>query len=197
MSAPPQLTESSFKDGVRTYIELHDELTRSSKTLRDMKKKKDELGNAILTFMRDNRIDEFQVGDGKLMRKQSKRTEGACVVVIVLAFDGACSERARRPLQPLRSLQNSRRPASSLPPLSIKKRDDYQFVKGGTGIGRQGRGGLHANERQPQRDGMRIAASHADGQVDGRCVSNLRKAVCKRSHGSGRSVPGRGRFGKR
>lgn len=71
----PQLTESSFKDGVRTYIELHDELTRSSKTLRDMKKKKDELGSAILAFMRDNRIDEFQVGDGKLMRKNTKRTE--------------------------------------------------------------------------------------------------------------------------
>ena len=75
MSGPPQLTETSFKDGVRTYIELHDELTRSSKTLREMKKKKDELGNAILAFMRDNKIDEFRVGDGKLMRKNTKRTE--------------------------------------------------------------------------------------------------------------------------
>jgi hypothetical protein len=75
MSGPPQLTESTFKESVRTYIELHDELTRSSKTLRDMKKKKDELGSAILAFMRDNEIDEFQVGDGKLIRKNAKRTE--------------------------------------------------------------------------------------------------------------------------
>ena len=75
MSGPPQLTESTFKDSVRTYIELHDELTRSSKTLREMKKKKDDLGNAILAFMRDNKIDEFRVGDGKLMRKNTKRTE--------------------------------------------------------------------------------------------------------------------------
>jgi hypothetical protein len=71
-----QLSEGDFKDAVRTYVELHDELLKSQKTLRDMRTKKDELGKAILDFMRVNKIDEFQVGDGKLQRKNSKRTEG-------------------------------------------------------------------------------------------------------------------------
>jgi hypothetical protein len=74
MSGP--LSETTFKDGVRTYIELYDELVKSQKTLRDLKKKKDELGAAILDFMKTNKIDEFQVADGSLRRKTSKRTEG-------------------------------------------------------------------------------------------------------------------------
>ena len=60
---------------MRTYIELHDELTASSKVIRDLRKKKDDLGKAILDFMRNNKIDESQVADGKLCRKTSKRTE--------------------------------------------------------------------------------------------------------------------------
>jgi len=72
----PQLTETTFKEGVRTYIEMYDEIMRSQKALREIRKKKDELGVAILKFMKDNRIDEFQVADGKLMRKNGKRTEG-------------------------------------------------------------------------------------------------------------------------
>lgn len=71
-----QLSEGDFKDAVRTYVELHDELLKSQKTLKDMRNKKNELGSAILEFMRRNKIDEFQVGDGKLERKNSKRTEG-------------------------------------------------------------------------------------------------------------------------
>ena len=69
------LSESSFKDAVRGYIELYDELMRSQKTLRDLRKKKEELGASILDFMKRNNIDEFQVADGKLQRRNSKRTE--------------------------------------------------------------------------------------------------------------------------
>jgi hypothetical protein len=70
------LTEVTFKDAVRTFIELHDEITLCTKGLRDLKKKKQDLSDAILRFMKDNSIDEFQVPDGKLSRKTSKRTEG-------------------------------------------------------------------------------------------------------------------------
>ena len=70
------LTEVTFKDAVRTFIELHDEITLCTKGLRDLKKKKQDLSDAILRFMKDNNIDEFQVPDGKLSRKTSKRTEG-------------------------------------------------------------------------------------------------------------------------
>lgn len=70
------LSENTFKDAVRTYVELYDELVASQKALRELRKKKDELGTAILEFMRANKIDEFQVGDGSLRRKNTKRVEG-------------------------------------------------------------------------------------------------------------------------
>lgn len=74
--APPTLDEHTFKDAVKTFVMLHDDLMERQKQFRDLRRKKDELGNAILSFMKNNGIDEFQVGDGKLMRKASKRTEG-------------------------------------------------------------------------------------------------------------------------
>lgn len=73
--APPVLTEATFKDAVKAFIELHDELLAQQKQFRDLRRKKVELGEGIIAFMKSNGIDEFQVGDGKLMRKASKRTE--------------------------------------------------------------------------------------------------------------------------
>ena len=95
MSSPPQLTEGTFKDGVRAYIELYDELLASGKALRDLRKKKDELGQAILKFMKDNRIDEFQVGDGKLMRKNTKRTEALKKEYIINSLKAALGDDER------------------------------------------------------------------------------------------------------
>lgn len=74
--SPPVLSDITFKDAVRTYIEMHDEIMASSKKFRELRKKKDELGEGILHFMKHNGIDEFQLADGKLMRKAAKRTEG-------------------------------------------------------------------------------------------------------------------------
>lgn len=74
--APPVLSESTFKDAVKTFVALHDELMEQQKGFRELRKKKDELAKGILDFMKSNGIDEFQVGDGKLMRKASKRTSG-------------------------------------------------------------------------------------------------------------------------
>ena len=93
MSGP--LSESTFKDAVRTYIEVYDELTATSKMLRGMKKKKDELGDAILAFMRDNKIDEFQVGDGKLMRKNTKRTEALKKEYIINSLKAALGDESK------------------------------------------------------------------------------------------------------
>lgn len=91
MAAP--LSETTFKDAVRTYIELYDELMASQKTLRDLKKKKDELSAAILEFMKHNKIDEFQVPDGKLMRKPSKRTEGLKKEYIINSLKAAIGDQ--------------------------------------------------------------------------------------------------------
>jgi hypothetical protein len=87
MAAP--LSETTFKDAVRTYIELYDELVKSQKELKDLRKKKDELGSNILKFMRDHKIDEFQVGDGKLMRKNTKKTEALKKEYIIQSLKAA------------------------------------------------------------------------------------------------------------
>jgi hypothetical protein len=65
-----------FKNAVKAYIELHDELHASAKQLRAIRKRRNELSETIITFMKDNEIDECALSDGKLIRKTSKRVEG-------------------------------------------------------------------------------------------------------------------------
>ena len=66
-----------------------------AKALKGMRKKKDELGAAVLHFMKVNRIDEFQVGDGKLMRKNSKRTEALKKEYIIATLKTALGDETR------------------------------------------------------------------------------------------------------
>jgi len=70
------MSGEDFKEVVSVYLELHDEITTSSKQLRDLKKQKDAVGEKILEFMRTREIDECDLPDGKLIRKTSRRTEG-------------------------------------------------------------------------------------------------------------------------
>ncbi len=65
-----------FKNAVKAYIEIHDELQASAKQLREIRKRKTALSETIINFMRDNDIDECALSDGKLIRKTSKRVEG-------------------------------------------------------------------------------------------------------------------------
>ena len=94
-AAVPQLTETTFKDAVRTYIEVYDELMASAKALREMRKKKDAIGASILGFMKARKIDEFQLGDGKLMRKNSKRIETLKKEYVIQGLKAALGDDAR------------------------------------------------------------------------------------------------------
>lgn len=67
--------DPEFRDAVKAYIDMHDQLTEAGKQLRDIRKKKKELSEVIVEYMRKNEIDGINVGDGKLLRKQSKRLE--------------------------------------------------------------------------------------------------------------------------
>ena len=93
--APPVLTEHTFKDAVKTFVALHDEITEQQKQFRELKRKKAELAEGILTFMKQNGIDEFQVGDGKLQRKASKRTEGVKREHILNTLKAALADEQR------------------------------------------------------------------------------------------------------
>lgn len=68
--------DAEFREAVKVYIDLHDEIQRAMKELRDVKKRKEALGTTILDFMRDMDIDVCQLPDGgRLVRKQTKRVE--------------------------------------------------------------------------------------------------------------------------
>lgn len=69
------LDAEEFRNCVRTFVDLNDEIAASSKHMSELRKKKDAIGELILGFMRHNNIDacELQTG-GKLVRKESKRT---------------------------------------------------------------------------------------------------------------------------
>lgn len=67
--------EDDFKAAVKAYIDMHDQLAQAGKELRDIRKKKNELADVIVQYMRKNDIDECALSDGKLIRKTAKRLE--------------------------------------------------------------------------------------------------------------------------
>lgn len=67
--------QDDFKEAVKAYIDLHDQLTRAAKDLRGIRKKKAELADVIVQYMKKNDIDECALRDGKLIRKSAKRLE--------------------------------------------------------------------------------------------------------------------------
>lgn len=68
-------TQEDFKNAVKSYIVIHDELSAAGKQLRELRKQKTALSEKILQFMRSNDIDECALNDGKLIRRSSKRLE--------------------------------------------------------------------------------------------------------------------------
>jgi uncharacterized coiled-coil DUF342 family protein len=69
------MSRMEFNKLVDKYTSLSDELTASSKTIRELRAKAKTLGESILEFMKNNDIEEVEVaGKGKLSRKTSKRT---------------------------------------------------------------------------------------------------------------------------
>lgn len=67
--------DPEFKDAVRAYIDMHDQLTEANKRLAEIRKKKKELAEVIVQYMKRNEIDGINVKDGKLVRKEVKRVE--------------------------------------------------------------------------------------------------------------------------
>lgn len=68
------MDQDTFRNTVKMFVELHDELNASAKHMRELRRKREQLSEAILEFMQSHDVDECALQDGKLMRKQSKRT---------------------------------------------------------------------------------------------------------------------------
>lgn len=71
------LEAEEFRSCVKAYVDLYDEITAAGKHLSELRKKKDAIGQMIVEFMKSKGIDECELQDngGKLVRKESKRTE--------------------------------------------------------------------------------------------------------------------------
>lgn len=74
-AAPSDAAREDFKHAVKAYIDLHDDIQRGGRQLRELRKRKTELARVILQFMKENEIDECALQDGKLIRRQTKRLE--------------------------------------------------------------------------------------------------------------------------
>jgi hypothetical protein len=102
--------EDDFKSAVRAYIDLHDELTRSAKQIRELRKQRELVGETILAWMRSNSVDECQLPDGKLVRKRQKRTESLkkdYVLVELKKVLGGDEGRAAACLNSMFSMRNT------------------------------------------------------------------------------------------
>lgn len=74
-SPAARAAEDEFRSVVKAYIDLHDQLQESSKRMRDIRKKKAELAEVIMQYMKKNEVGECALRDGKLVLGQCKRLE--------------------------------------------------------------------------------------------------------------------------
>lgn len=68
--------QDDFNSTVKAYITLHDEISKSAKQIRELRKQKELLGDVIMKYMRSEQLDQCELADGKLSRRISRRTEG-------------------------------------------------------------------------------------------------------------------------
>lgn len=62
---------TNFKEKVKSYLNLDDDIRTLEKAIKEKKKAKQKLTENILTFMHDYNIEDMTTGDGKLKRSIS------------------------------------------------------------------------------------------------------------------------------
>lgn len=100
-----------FKACVKSYAALHDEITAAAKHLGELRKKNEAVGEVILQFMKQKGIDECELPEhgGKLVRKESKRTEALKkehILTELLKLASNDSTRAEQCLENIMSHRN-------------------------------------------------------------------------------------------
>ncbi|AGE58083.1 hypothetical protein PBCVNW6652_655L [Paramecium bursaria Chlorella virus NW665.2] len=65
-----------FKESVKEYVDISDQIAKASKELLVVKKKKNELGELILAFMQQNNYDAVSAGNTTILKKASSRKTG-------------------------------------------------------------------------------------------------------------------------
>jgi len=74
-----------FKQSVREYVNINDQISRAQKDLSVVKRKKNELGELILEFMQENKYDAVSAENATILKKSSTRRTGLKEEAIVNA----------------------------------------------------------------------------------------------------------------
>ncbi|AGE55646.1 hypothetical protein ATCVMN08101_432L [Acanthocystis turfacea Chlorella virus MN0810.1] len=65
-----------FKNSVKEYININDQINQAQKALALVKRQKNELGELILDFMRENKYDAVSSENATILLKSSTRKTG-------------------------------------------------------------------------------------------------------------------------
>ena len=102
------MSSEDFKIVAAEYAAMCKEIQRANASVRDMKKKKDELGETILSLMKQRDLDECQLPTGeKIIRKTSKRTSTLKPEMILDEFKTVLNDDAKA-AQSLQNIQSKR-----------------------------------------------------------------------------------------
>jgi hypothetical protein len=69
------LSETEFKETVKTFVELEQELEKGSKTMSGLRKKRGEMMGNILAFMKHHDIEQINLGEMHIKRTVTKTVE--------------------------------------------------------------------------------------------------------------------------
>ena len=66
------MASPSFKDLVKQYVQLNDEVTTAAKGLSESRKKLKDMEAAVITYMTNNNIEQCNLKDGCLVLRHNK-----------------------------------------------------------------------------------------------------------------------------
>ena len=108
----------SFKDLVKQYVQLNDEVTTAAKSLAESRKRLKEMEAAVITYMTNNNIEQCNLKDGCLVLKQNKTQAPLNKDLLVETMQ---DELGPQKAEDLLAKVNERREASSNTRSSLKR----------------------------------------------------------------------------
>ncbi|AGE48502.1 hypothetical protein PBCVAN69C_455R [Paramecium bursaria Chlorella virus AN69C] len=75
-----------FKESVKEFVDIHNQLAEAMRSLKEVRKKKNELAEVILDFMDKNNYEVCASGNMKLVKRESKRQSGMKDEYIIAAI---------------------------------------------------------------------------------------------------------------
>ena len=75
-----------FKQSVTEFVDIHNQLAEAMRSLKEVRKKKNELAEVIMDFMDKNNYEVCASGNMKLIKRESKRRSGLKDEIVIEAI---------------------------------------------------------------------------------------------------------------